>query len=161
MSVWESAGMSDEWYTPEYVFDKLGSRFDTDVASPEDRKYCCVPADNFITKNSLDLEWNGFCWCNPPFGTRNSINNWLVKMSEHKNGLVLTPDRSSASWWQRAARNCNSLLQVDGKIKFIDHNGKEGKSPSTGTTIFAYGEKASYSLLRADRARLGIMLQTP
>ncbi len=34
MGVWEpTAGASDEWYTPEYVFDALDCMFDMDGAS--------------------------------------------------------------------------------------------------------------------------------
>jgi hypothetical protein len=34
MAAYEAAGESDEWYTPKYIFDALGLRFDLDVAAP-------------------------------------------------------------------------------------------------------------------------------
>ncbi len=34
MSHWEASGESNEWYTPKYIFDALGTRFDLDVAAP-------------------------------------------------------------------------------------------------------------------------------
>lgn len=52
MAKHESAGMSDEWYTPKYIFDALGCKFNMDVSAPVDRTHCHVPANIFITKNA-------------------------------------------------------------------------------------------------------------
>jgi|SRR5690242_818256 len=155
MSKWESAGQSDEWYTPKYVFDALACKFDMDVAAPKDRTHCHVPAKRFITEGSLQMDWNGFVWMNPPFGKRNAIIEWLDKIYAHHNGIALTPDRTSAPWWQRAARQSDSKLFVKGKIKFVRPDGSIGKSPSTGTTLFAYGEKAKHALVMAEIHGLG------
>jgi hypothetical protein len=154
MSHWETTGQSDEWYTPKYVFDALGCRFDLDVAAPFDQTH--VPCDNSIWADSLNREWWGFIWMNPPFGGRNSLEPWLDKFFEHGNGIALTPDRTSAPWWQKAFRRSDALLHVARKIRFIRPDGSEGKSPSNGTTLFAAGEKARLALLEADLAGLGM-----
>jgi DNA N-6-adenine-methyltransferase Dam len=165
MSKWESAGKSDEWYTPKYVFDAMGFVFgldvvfDLDVAAPKDRTFCYVPAKNFITEGSIESDWNGFVWMNPPFGGRNSIGVWLDKIFMHNDGIALTPDRTSAAWWQRAASQCDAILFVKGKIKFIRPDGTEGKSPSTGTTLFGYGCRAKHALALANDRGLGILLK--
>lgn len=157
MPIHEQLGKSDEWYTPKYIFDALNSQFDLDVASPVDRTYSHVPAKNFITEDSLNKEWNGFVWMNPPFGGRNAIRLWLEKLINHGNGIALTPDRSSTEWWQYAAKNCDLLLQVEGKIKFIKPDGTTGDSPANGTTLFAFGPDACGALMRAEKS-LGICL---
>lgn len=95
---------------------------------------------------------------NPPFGGRNGISVWLEKMYSHGNGIALTPDRTSTLWWQRAALKSDAVLFVHGKIKFIDNNGNIGKSPSTGTTLFAFGEKGLNALMTAQNNGLGICL---
>lgn len=156
MSAWESAGKSDEWYTPKYIFDALECRFDMDVAAPLDRIYCHVPADHFIT-GFEDLEWHGFVWCNPPFGGRNSIQKWIDRMIEHGNGIILTPDRTSTDWWQSAAIACTAKLSVKGKIKFIRPDGSLGLSPSTGTTLFAFGDQGLNALINATKNELGTL----
>jgi len=149
---------NDEYYTPSRVFDALGCSFDLDVASPVDRSYCCVPAKNFITENSLELAWNGFVWMNPPYSGRDTKSLWLNKLANHGNGIALTPDRTSAPWWPEAAKKCDLLLLVTGKIKFIKPDGTIAASPGNGTTLFAYGDEAKFALVRAESNGLGICL---
>ena len=160
MGNWENNGKSDEYYTPLYLFTALGCRFDLDVAAPKDLSKIFVPADKFITENSLQEEWHGFVWMNPPFGGRNSKSVWLDKICRHGNGIALTPDRSSAPWWQKAAREACAHLQVAKKIKFYTPDGTTADSPSTGTTLFAYGDRAVRALLTAQKNNLGSVFRT-
>ncbi len=157
MSHCESEGKSNEYYTPKYLFDAMGVRFNMDVAAPVDRTYCHVPADHFITENSLDLEWNGFVWMNPPFGGRNGIVPWLHKLKAHGNGIALTPDRTSCDWWQDAVECADCHLAVRGKIKFIKPDGTTGDQPSNGTTLIAYGKLATRALSWAEHNKLGLV----
>ncbi|CAG5001680.1 hypothetical protein DYBT9275_02719 [Dyadobacter sp. CECT 9275] len=142
MASYESKSLNDEWYTPEYIFKALECEFDLDVAAPFDLTHIKVPAKAFIHKDSLNERWEGFVWMNPPFSGRNSKEKWLDKIFNHGNGIALTPDRTSAPWWPVAAKQCDALLFVTGKVKFIKPDGSTGDSPSTGTTLFAYGDKA-------------------
>lgn len=157
MSAHEGIGKSDEWYTPKYVFDALGCRFDMDVAAPLDRTYVCTPTGRFLHRDSLDHPWEGFIWMNPPFGKRNGIVPWLDKIFLHGNGIALTPDRTSAPWWQKAAKQCDSVLFVSPKIQFLRPDGSLGTQPGTGTTLLAYGEWAFDRLRNAERNKLGIV----
>lgn len=157
MSTWESNGKSDEWYTPKYIFDALGCEFDTDVAAPVDRTLCHVPAKKFITANSLETEWTGFCWMNPPFGGRNGIVPWLDKLYAHNFGIALTPDRTSAPWWQKAAKEADCVLFISPKIKFIRPDGSRGEQPGNGTSLLAYGIRATVALEYAQKNKLGIL----
>lgn len=159
MKHFEGIVKSDEWYTPKYVFDALGCKFDMDVASPFDRKNCNVPATDFITKESLRKQWRGFVWMNPPFSGRSSKGLWLDKIYEHGMGIALTPDRSSSSWWQKAATQADAHLQVNGRICFIKQDGTKGDSPNVGTTLFAYGDKAVKALLTAQSNGLGLVFK--
>lgn len=153
----ETVGISDEWYTPQYIFDALDVAFDMDVAAPVDRKHSVVQANEFLTSNSLDLEWKGFVWMNPPFGNMKNKFFWLEKFFAHGNGIALTPDRTSAPWWQYAADFCEALLFVSGKIKFVNSDGTIGKQPGNGTTLFAVGKDGTAALRRAANNGLGIL----
>ena len=154
MSYWEANGKSSDWYTPKYVFDALGETFDLDVAHPAAPTF--VPALRFFSENSLDREWCGFVWMNPPFGGRNALTPWLDKFFAHGNGIALTPDRTSAPWWQEAASRADAVLFVGGKIKFYRPDGGLGKSPSNGTTLFATGDRGGLALRRAAHNGLGV-----
>lgn len=155
MSHWETPGASDEWYTPKFVFDALGCRFDMDVAAPEEGPLH-VPADAWLWRNSLSEEWHGFIWMNPPFGGRNSLEPWLAKFFDHGNGVALTPDRTSAPWFQNAWRRA-SLVMFTRKIRFLRPDGSEGKSPSNGTALWAVGERGRFALRNAADHGLGVL----
>lgn len=152
----QCVGATDEWYTPPHVFKALGCDFDMDVASPGAAVTHWIPADRFLTSGSLERSWEGFVWMNPPFGARNGIVPWLEKFFRHGNGIALTPDRTSAPWWQEFAARADALLFVSPKLKFIGADGQPGTSPAQGTTLMAAGSRAARSLFQAAGRGLGI-----
>lgn len=157
MGYWEQRGVSDEWYTPAYIFDALGETFDMDVAGPELGVGTHVPTSVWCSRGSLQVAWRGFVWMNPPFGGRNGLVPWLDKFFAHGNGIALTPDRTSTSWWQDAATKADAMCFVHGKIRFERPDGSVGKAPSNGTTLFAAGERAVAAL---ERSQLGFTTRT-
>jgi hypothetical protein len=152
-------GATDEWYTPRHVFDALGCVFDLDVSSPGQQVTPWIPAGRFITADSLQEDWQGFVWMNPPFGGRNGLVPWLEKFFAHGDGIALVPDRTSAPWWQRFAPCADAVLYVSPKLKFIGADGKPGTSPAQGTCLFAIGGRAVMALLRAQRHGLGALMR--
>lgn len=163
----QSVGASDEWYTPSHVFEALGALFDMDVASPGRAVTPWIPAINYVTSDGLSRPWSGYVWMNPPFGARNAIVPWLAKFFDHGNGIALTPDRTSAPWWQEFAPRADAVLFVARKIRFIagfddpDGNfkrGDPGKSPAQGTCLMAAGPRAVEDLCRAQAAGLGFLM---
>lgn len=150
MSHWEGAGASDEWYTPRYIFDALGCEFDLDVAHPGSAA-TCVPCKKMFCARGLETPWRGFVWINPPFGGRNGIEPWLEKFIAHGDGVALTPDRTSAPWFQTWAPRALSMLFLP-KVRFLRPDGSEGKSPSNGTALWAAGAKGHAALRRARAA---------
>lgn len=155
MAAYEGPGESNEWYTPAYIFDALGERFDLDVAAPyEGPRH--VPADRWFWQGALERHWHGFVWMNPPFGHQSTKRKWLKKFFDHGNGIALVPDRTSAPWWQEYAPQADGVLFVSPKIKFERPDFSLGEQPGTGTTLFAAGERAAKVLRRA--SSLGIVL---
>jgi hypothetical protein len=150
VSAWESPGASSEWYTPAHVFDALGVFFDMDVAAPAGGPPH-VPCRRWITsgEDGLQAAWSGFVWMNPPFGGRNSLVPWLNRFFAHGNGIALTPDRTSAPWWQDAADHADAMLLTRGKIRFLRPDGSVGVSPGCGVTLWAAGPDAVGALHRA------------
>lgn len=157
----QCVGATDEWYTPPHVFDALGCEFDMDVASPALGAITTpwIPAKKFLTAGSLEQEWFGFIWMNPPFGGRNGLVPWLEKFFSHRRGIALVPDRTSAPWWQQFAPRSSLILFVSPKLKFIGADGIPGKSPAQGTALFGIGEKAEAALFRAAAKNLGLLVK--
>jgi len=156
MGYWDRPGASDEWFTPPHIFRALDVRFDLDVAAPADRANIHVPADRFLAVDGLTAAWSGFVWMNPPFGGRNGIGPWLDRFIAHRNGIALTPDRTSAPWFWRAWQHIDCALFTR-KIRFIRPDGSEGASPSNGTALLAIGERGVAALVRASASDLGIL----
>lgn len=157
----QSVGATNEWYTPRHVFEAMDVRFDLDVSAP--RAWCPANAfcDGSYTQESLESLWFGFVWMNPPFGGRNGLVPWLDKFFHHGDGVALTPDRTSAPWWQEYAPKADAILFVGKKLKFIGSDGKPGNSPAQGTTLMAAGPRGVKALQNATRAGLGLLLTTP
>ena len=152
MSAWEPCiGATNDWYTPAYIFDALDVVFDLDVAAPPSRVH--VPARAWLTESDDGLKyapfWHGFIWMNAPFGGRNGLTPWLRAFFAHGNGIALTPDRTSAPWWQDAADKADAILLLRGKPKFERPDGSIGGSPGAGVTLWAAGDKAVGALIKA------------
>ncbi|AHE52664.1 hypothetical protein [Sphingomonas sanxanigenens] len=167
MAYWDTPGASDEWYTPPHVFEALGCRFDMDVAAPRlipswigDRLIPTSPKGGrrWLWENSLEREWHGFIWMNPPFGGRNALAPWLDKFFAHGDGIALTPDRTSAPWFWDAWAKADAVLFTR-KLRFLRPDGSEGASPSNGTALWAAGDKAQRALENAELNGLGILAQ--
>ncbi|MDE2107563.1 MAG: adenine methyltransferase [Patescibacteria group bacterium] len=164
----QCVGKSDEWYTPPHVFSAMGGSFDLDVSSPGRSVTPWIPAVDFITSGSLDRDWRGFVWMNPPFGGRSGLIPWLEKFVAHGDGVCLVPNRTSAPWWQEFAPRADLALFVARKIRFIagfddpEHDivlGQPGKSPAQGTTLLACGPRGRENLRRAAADGLGCLFK--
>lgn len=154
MSSWEGLGKSDEWYTPPEVFEALGCEFDLDVAGAVKAS---VPARGAIYSDSLDAQWQGFIWMNPPFGGRKDKQKWLDKFIRHGNGIALVPDRTSAPWFQDAFPWMDAVLFTNGKIKFLRPDGTRGEQPGNGTALMAIGIDGETALMRAAQRGFGLL----
>lgn len=154
----EAPGKSNEWYTPKYIFDGLGCRFDLDVASPEDRTHCHVPADLFISKNSLQEDWgDNFIWMNPPFDRSKEKLEWFGKFIEHGNGLALSPDRTCTEWWHLLSLNTDAVFFFEGRPSFINEFGEKGDGAKFNACLWGIGDKALDALYRIQDAGLGAL----
>lgn len=153
----EKRGASDEWFTPKYIFDAIGLDFDLDVAHPRDHSFTHVPARRFLYEDALAHEWRGTIWMNPPFGNGDRAKLlWMDRFFDHGNGVALTPDRTSAPWFQRCLRRADLVLFVSPKVKFIRPDGTLGEQPGNGTCLWAAGAVAVAALKRAAKGGLGV-----
>lgn len=117
---------SDEWETPQNLFDELNKEFDfvLDVCATKENAKCekyFTKEDNGLTKNwSL---YGGCKWMNPPYGRE--IGEWVRKafMWNRKQGVTivcLLPARTDTKWFHDYIyKNPNVEIRfLKGRLKF-------------------------------------------
>jgi hypothetical protein len=138
------AMVNDTWLTPRHIIDALGP-FDLDPCAAPDtilwptaRQHICLPNDG------LSVPWNGFVWCNPPYGR--SAEQWLDRMDKHGHGIALTFARTeTASFFKTVwrARNASALLFLEGRLHFHFPDGRRADANSGAPSVLiAYGRSA-------------------
>jgi hypothetical protein len=146
-----SIGLSSDWLTPKYIFDRLKLTFDLDPAHPgRHNPHCIVPTRRVFTieDDGLRQPWQGTIWLNPPFGGRRGQVPWLKRFFEHGDGIALVAARTSADWFHEVVvPNAETLLFPNGKTKFLRAcDGSVGKEPGTGIVLLGIGEVANNAL---------------
>ena len=111
---------SDQWATPQDLFSKLDSifNFETDVCADASNAKC----DKFysVQDDGLKQDWEGVCWCNPPYGRE--IPKWIEKAytsSAENNATVvcLVPARVDTRWWHDYCVK-GEMFFIKGRLKF-------------------------------------------
>lgn len=111
---------TDMWATPQAFFDQLNEEFHFTVdvcAIPENAK-----CEKFFTPeiNGLKQEWEGVCWCNPPYGRE--IGKWVEKAyiasTWGATVVMLLPARTDTKWFHEYIYNKSEIRFVKGRLKF-------------------------------------------
>lgn len=90
-------GKTDEWLTPRWILDPLGS-FDLDPCAPILRPWPTATMHYTINDDGLLQQWWGRVWLNPPFGNKEP---WLERMANHGNGIALIPAATETELFYR------------------------------------------------------------
>jgi phage N-6-adenine-methyltransferase len=111
---------SDDCYTPRWVFDAMGLRFDLDVAAPPGGPWH-VPCDGFYTAedDGLTSPWDGLVWCNPPYS---NIWPWVQRFATHESA-VLMGFALPGQWFPHAVQNADATAFL--RIKFLRPDGSQ------------------------------------
>ena len=139
---------SDDYYTPPFIFQKLGIQFDLDVAAPVGGVPWIPAKKHFsILDDGLSKEWFGLVWCNPPYS---DVTPWAKKMIEHKNGIALVQTAKS-SWFNHMWAKADGAMILMPNLKFVRGNG-DSAPIFMPAMMFAFGNVALAAL---DYSRLG------
>lgn len=125
---------NDILQTPEYLIDALAP-FDLDPCAGENTKIGTTNWWIGRNENGLLNTWEGFVYCNPPFSQKEL---WIKKMIEHKNGILILPERGSAPWFGGLAETCGAYFVMGKKINFLGGS----SSNNLGSVLFPFGEQA-------------------
>lgn len=132
--------MSDEWATPQWLFNELNEifHFSLDLCATADNAKC----RNYFTQtdDGLKQKWQGICWLNPPYS---QITPWIDKAYQSSsNGatvVCLLPSRTDTLWWHSYAVK-GDIFFVNGRLKFND--GRQS-APFPSTIIVFNGKEYS------------------
>lgn len=124
---------SDEWSTPQDLFDELNDefKFTLDPCATEENAKCKKFYN--IMNNGLSYSWQGErVFCNPPY-SKNQIKDWLNKGAKscfYENALsvFLIPARTDTVWfhehiWDRHSHRPWINVEIrflKGRLKFGD-----------------------------------------
>lgn len=113
---------SNEWETPQDVFDKLNKEFELewDVCATKQNRKCHYYWD--IDDDGLLQDWSGTrCWMNPPYGRE--IGKWVEKAATGGAQIVvaLLPARTDTRWWHTWIQDKAEVRFIKGRLKFGGH----------------------------------------
>lgn len=112
---------SDEWETPQDLFDKLNTEFDfnLDPCATDENHKC----DLYFTQeqNGLDVSWGGHSvFCNPPYS---QIGKWVEK--SYREGckdntvvVLLIPARTDTRYFHNFIQHRAEIRFIKGRLKF-------------------------------------------
>ncbi len=112
---------SDDCYTPRWVFDAMGLRFDLDVAAPPGGPWH-VPCDRYYTaaEDGLSQPWDGLVWCNPPYS---AYEAWADRWIAHGRGVLLGYQLPQVRWTRKVfaaadavAMTGTEFIRPDGSV---------------------------------------------
>jgi hypothetical protein len=140
MSGHQSAKMkTDTYLTPPWLLENLGE-FDLDPCTPEVMPWETAKHRYTKVQDGLISPWFGRVWCNPPYGSE--VEKWLLKLSEHGNGISLIFARTETeAFFNGVWDTADSILFIKGRLYFYDIHGVKAKANAGGpSALIAYGE---------------------
>lgn len=131
--------LSEEWATPQHVFDELNREFNftLDVCASDIN----FKVDRYFTReqDALNKVWEGVCWMNPPYGR--TIGLWMKKALETSlqgtTVVCLVPARTDTAWWHDYAMKGEYRL-LRGRLKFVQPNGEAKDSAPFPSAIVIF-----------------------
>lgn len=124
----KSKNKNDEWFTPEFVVDKVKKmlgHIDLDPASCKTANDLYINARKIYTKhdNGLDNPWNGKVFLNPPYSAK-LIKQFIDKaVTEYESGnaeeiLILTNSSTDSIWNSKLSKYLQAYTFR--RLSFID-----------------------------------------
>lgn len=140
---------SDDWITPKWIIDRFGP-FDLDPCASNEQPWPCAAESFTFAQNGLMQRWDGFVWCNPPYGP--ATTEWLAKMSHHGNGIALVFARTETRmFFEHVWPHASAMLFLRGRLTFCYPGGVESKAGYNSggpSVLIGYGSEAAARLLR-------------
>ncbi len=133
--------VSVDWYTPPWIFERMGIEFDLDPCQPiEVIKWIPAKSRYTVEDDGLKKPWFGRVWLNPPYGKQTP--DWLAKMNQHRNGVALVFARTDCGWFHNFVTKADAILFLKGRVRFVDGLGvTKGSGAGSGSMLVAWGDE--------------------
>lgn len=143
---------ANDWYTPPWLFDQIGLKYDLDVCAPADVLARTCPAANYYTAadDGLAQPWHGLVWCNPPYSDPEA---WADRMADHGNGILLTHMPNNAGWMVRAQWAASSVRLIQ-SMHFVRPDGSEQR-PGYSLMLATFGDHLRGALADMHWSKVG------
>ena len=132
----KTIGSSQDWITPRFLIEALGS-FDLDPCASLSQPWPCARAQ--YTDNGLARPWSGSVWLNPPFN-RYEVGAWVEKLAKHGNGMALLHARTEAEWFEPVWLRAKAIGFLKDRLYFHYPNGTRASANSGAPAVLvAFG----------------------
>ena len=139
-----------DWTTPKELFNKLNEEFHftCDLAASKENALC----SKFFTidDNGLNQKWEGICYLNPPFNTKNCrVVDWVKKayLNTQNNSnlivVILLPARTNNKFWHQYIMKASEIKFICGRVKF--GGAKCGLPQPLVFVVFKKSDKTKFS----------------
>jgi hypothetical protein len=137
--------LKDEWLTPPDIIEALGP-FDLDPCSPKTPPWPTAAKQYSLADDGLTQEWDGFVWCNPPYGRECVL--WLNRLADHGNGIALIFARTeTAMFFEEVWKHASAMLFIEGRLHFHHVDGSRAAANSGAPSVLVgYGPEAKRRL---------------
>ena len=130
----------EEWLTPPEIVRACG-HFDLDPCAPIKRPWDTAKKHYTIEDNGLTKPWEGYVWCNPPYGPK--TGEWLARCAEHNNCMALVFARTETAAFQKHVwPKARALYFLKGRVSFYHVDGRQGGTAGAPSVLIAYGQHA-------------------
>lgn len=155
---------SQEWCTPQWLFDSLNEEFHfaLDAAANNSNAKCT----KYYTAetDSLQQDWSsagGAIFCNPPYGR--TLKKWVQKAHEESEKgarvVMLIPARTDTQYFHDYIYGKAEIRFLRGRLKFTDNAGNEYSSAPFPSMVVIFGGKNEKQKRKRTFAWLGRALQ--
>jgi len=144
---------SDDYYSPQWLFDIMGIEFDLDPCAPVGG-VPWIPARRHFTiaDDGLAQPWHGRVWLNPPYS---NTAPWVDRFINHGDGVCIVP-HSRARWHARLWASSAVLVNVHvGETMFQFHRASDGAAVNVymPVVVAAFGADCVEAAARLGVAR--------
>lgn len=118
--------------TPKWFIDSVLNLigieyFELDVCALEQTKKaatCYSLAER--GENALELDWDLWNWCNPPFSNIIAFLEKTVEQagSGYRNTVAIMPNSPETAYVRYAKANAETVIEMPFRLKFLRHNGE-------------------------------------